>query len=221
MTENEPEPPIVLTDALQANFDRATSSGLEPQITIMEGDDNIPDEAYLRLEFPNGRGFRRIAISDDQANELVSTAADAPAPPAAPHAPTAARGACGPPEGSRERSLAYTIAGEIENKFIFRVNQQEETNLRERLNLPPAHIPIARKLRKGEFLAYVGDFGYVVDCFATSTAQERELFNTDEAIDQKRPEVDDFDLDLLEHLWPATVETGLQAWLTAATKEHP
>lgn len=122
--------------------------------------------------------------------------------------------------GSRERSLAYTIAGEIENKFIFRVNQQEETNLRERLNLPASHIPIARKLRKGEFLAYVGDFGYVVDCFATSTPQERELFNTDEAIDQKRPDVDDFDLDLLELVWPTAPDRSVLAWLAAAEKTH-
>ena len=39
---------------------------------------------------------------------------------------------------SQERNLAYSIVGDIENKFIFRVNHQETASLRERLNIPAA-----------------------------------------------------------------------------------
>ena len=83
---------------------------------------------------------------------------------------------------SLERSLAYSIVGDIENKFIFRVNHQEQAALRTRLSLPAPHVEMARHLRKGEFLAYVGQYSYLVDCFATSTPWEYDLFKTDDAV---------------------------------------
>ncbi|NYF16523.1 hypothetical protein HDC37_001348 [Microbacterium sp. AK009] len=83
---------------------------------------------------------------------------------------------------SQERNLAYSIVGDIENKFIFRVNHQEQTSLRQRLNMPAPHVDMARQLAKGQFLAYVGQYSYLVDCFATSTDWEYELFKTDEAV---------------------------------------
>ncbi|WES65979.1 hypothetical protein P0L94_07870 [Microbacter sp. GSS18] len=129
---------------------------------------------------------------------------------------------------SLERSLAYSIVGDIENKFIFRVNHQEQTALRQRLNLPAPHVETARVLRKGEFLAYVGQYAYLVDCFATSTDWERDLFATDDAVTLHddhtihEPPVD------LDQLWPdppAPVEpedpTGLSGWLAAGTVKEP
>lgn len=86
-------------------------------------------------------------------------------------------------EGSRERALAYSIAGDIENKFIFRQNTQEEDNLISRLKLSPAHARLAMTLQPGVFLAYVGRYSYVVDAFATSTPWEHELFQTDDAVE--------------------------------------
>jgi hypothetical protein len=86
-------------------------------------------------------------------------------------------------EGSEERALAYSIAADIENKFIFRVNQQEEDNLITRLKLPPQHVLVARRLMSGSFIAYVGLFSYMVDAFATSTDWEYQLFKTDDAVE--------------------------------------
>ena len=123
------------------------------------------------------------------------------------------------PEGSQERSLAYSVVQDIENKFIFHVNRQEEDNLRVRLNLPASHVQVARRLRKGEFLAYVGKFAYVVDCFSTSTPEEFELFKTDDAVmgDRTVPGAD-VEPDLaIEDLWPTPErDDALDSWLAAA-----
>lgn len=83
---------------------------------------------------------------------------------------------------SQERSLAYSVVGDIENKFIFRTNQQAAADLRTRLDLPTVHVDMARQLRQGQFIAYVGQFAYLVDAFATSTPWEYELFKTDDAV---------------------------------------
>lgn len=116
---------------------------------------------------------------------------------------------------SLERSLAFSIVGDIENKFIFRVNHQEQASLRERLNMPAPHVEMARQLRKGEFLAYVGQYAYLVDCFSTSTEWEYELFKTDDAVtpadeDTGRLEVFDADLDAF---WPDPT-ADLDPWPT-------
>lgn len=122
---------------------------------------------------------------------------------------------------SQERNLAYSIAGDIENKFIFRINQQEGASIQRRLSIPPAHVDMARQLRKGEFLAYVGQYAYLVDAFSTSTPWEYDLFKTDDALEL----TDRFDADLrdldttvldtadLDALWPA--DTTVQGWLTS------
>lgn len=127
---------------------------------------------------------------------------------------------------SLERSLAYSIVGDIENKFIFRVNQQEQTALRERLTMPAPHVAMARQLRKGEFLAYVGQYSYLVDCFSTSTAWERDLFDTDDAISDPSPvarDVVDFETTDLDAYWPAPapveVGTDLEGWLSASASD--
>ncbi|MBG6055306.1 hypothetical protein IWX81_001717 [Salinibacterium sp. CAN_S4] len=83
---------------------------------------------------------------------------------------------------SQERNLAYSVVGDIENKFIFRTNQQAAGDLQTRLDLPAAHVDMARQLRQGQFIAYIGQFAYLVDAFATSTPWEHELFKTDEAV---------------------------------------
>ncbi|MDP3208467.1 MAG: hypothetical protein Q8M65_04895, partial [Rhodoglobus sp.] len=83
---------------------------------------------------------------------------------------------------SQERNLAYSVVGDIENKFIFRTNMQAASDLRNRLDLPAAHVDMARQLRQGQFIAYVGRFAYLVDAFATSTSWEYELFKTDDAV---------------------------------------
>jgi hypothetical protein len=125
--------------------------------------------------------------------------------------------------GSQERHLAYSMVGDIENKFIFRVNHQEQSALRDRLNLPAAHVDMARQLRKGEFIAYVGQFSYLVDCFSTSTDYEYDLFKTDDAV---LPHTDiDLDLDpavvepvRIDEWWPDSTEepeSSLTGWLTA------
>ena len=110
---------------------------------------------------------------------------------------------------SKERNLAYSIVGDIENKFIFRVNHQEAASLRERLNIPATHVEDARRLRMGVFLAYVGQYSYVVDCFATSTPWEYELFKTDDAV--QSADRDDGALELLAPGRPraALAATGL------------
>jgi len=76
---------------------------------------------------------------------------------------------------SQERSLAYSIVGDIENKFIFRTNHQSAADLRARLDLPAAHVEMARQLRQGQFIGYVGQFAYLVDAFATSTVWGDDL----------------------------------------------
>ena len=83
---------------------------------------------------------------------------------------------------SQERSLAYSVVGDIENKFIFRTNQQGAGDLRTRLDLPAVHVDMARQLRQGQFIGYIGQFAYLVDAFATSTPWEYELFKTDDAV---------------------------------------
>ncbi|GAA1661255.1 hypothetical protein [Microbacterium lacus] len=124
---------------------------------------------------------------------------------------------------SLERSLAYSIVGDIENKFIFRVNHQEQPALRDRLSLPPAHVDLARQLRKGEFLAYVGQFSYLVDCFATTTAWEYDLFKTDDAVspadrdDTPIPALTDMDACWPE---PAQPDNTLDGWLRSLEKEE-
>ncbi|MGC5225227.1 hypothetical protein ACPW96_21870 [Micromonospora sp. DT81.3] len=123
---------------------------------------------------------------------------------------------------SLERSLAYSIVGDIENKFIFRVNHQEQTALRDRLSLPTPHVEMARHLRKGEFLAYVGQYSYLVDCFATSTPWEFELFKTDDAVspaDRDDAALRVIDAGDIESFWPEPREplapdAGLEGWLT-------
>lgn len=115
-------------------------------------------------------------------------------------------------EGSKERGLAYSIMADIENKFVFRVNAQEEDNLVKYLKLPPAHARDARTLRQGVFLAYVGLYSYAVDAFATSTQWEFELFNTDDAVAAglSSEELSDpkiyIDLDMLDRLWPTDLD---------------
>jgi len=105
---------------------------------------------------------------------------------------------------SLERNLAYSMVGDIENKFIFRTNSQEHASLKQRLNLPQAHADLALTLRKGEFIAYVGSYSYVVDAFATSTPWEYELTKTDDAMTPEEyeaapalPGIEDMD-----RLWP-------------------
>lgn len=117
---------------------------------------------------------------------------------------------------SQERNLAYSIAADIENKFIFRSNHQEQQALRTRLNMPSPHVEMARQLRKGEFLAYVGQYAYLVDCFSTSTEWEFDLFNTDDAV--LTTSGDAFEVEDLDALWPVpdrnTAE--LNGWLVSA-----
>jgi hypothetical protein len=127
---------------------------------------------------------------------------------------------------SKERNLAYSIVGDIENKFIFRVNHQETASLRDRLNIPATHVDDARRLRMGVFLAYVGQHAYVVDCFATSTDWEYELFKTDEAM--QAPDRDEgalrfIDSDDLDRYWPepSPADASLDGWLNATWKEAP
>lgn len=127
---------------------------------------------------------------------------------------------------SLERSLAYSIVGDIENKFIFRVNHQEQTALRERLNLPAPHVEMARQLRKGEFIAYVGQYSYLVDCFSTSTPWEYQLFKTDDAVspaDRDDAELRIIDASELDTYWPEplTPDAGLNGWLTPTTPTTP
>ena len=130
---------------------------------------------------------------------------------------------------SMERSLAYSIVGDIENKFIFRVNHQEQAALRTRLNLPAPHVEMARQLRRGEFLAYVGQYSYLVDCFATATAWEYELFKTDDAVtgaDHDDRHLQVLDPDTIDAYWPelttptpdAELDTGVAGWLTGSTE---
>ncbi|MEJ1922220.1 hypothetical protein [Microbacterium sp. KHB019] len=112
---------------------------------------------------------------------------------------------------SQERNLAYSIAGDIENKFIFRINQQEGASIHLRLAIPSAHVTMARQLRKGEFLAYVGQFSYLVDAFATSTPWEYDLFKTDDAMELDSRYDDEFrtlDGPVLESLWPGDSTYG-------------
>ena len=118
---------------------------------------------------------------------------------------------------SQERNLAYSIVGDIENKFVFRVNHQEHASLRDRLQMPAAHVDMARQLRKGEFLAYVGQYSYLVDCFATSTEWEYDLFKTDDAM-LHTAEATGYDESItpipLDDLWPIEDGTDLAGWLS-------
>ncbi|GAA4345442.1 ATP-binding protein [Microbacterium rhizosphaerae] len=117
--------------------------------------------------------------------------------------------------GSQERNLAYSIAGDIENKFIFHVNHQERAPLIERLNISPAHAEMARQLARGQFIAYVGQYSYLVDAFSTSTEWELELFQTDDAVllaSEEMPELVHL-RERLEEAWPDDVDTSVDGWL--------
>jgi hypothetical protein len=123
--------------------------------------------------------------------------------------------------GSQERSLAYSIAGDIENKFIFHVNHQERAPLVDRLNIPAMHADMARQLGRGQFLAYVGQYSYLVDAFATSTDWEYDLFATDDAVLPLETDVAAIvDLaDRVETSWPdpkdiAEADVSVDGWLT-------
>ncbi len=121
---------------------------------------------------------------------------------------------------SQERNLAYSIVGDIENKFIFRSNHQEQSALRSRLNLPAPHVEMSRELGKGRFLAYVGQYAYLVDCFSTSTPWEFDLFSTDDAVTAPTRERS-FQIDELDDLWPTpapdpAAEADVAGWLTTA-----
>lgn len=124
---------------------------------------------------------------------------------------------------SKERNLAYSIVGDIENKFIFRANHQEAAALRERLNIPAVHVEDARRLRMGVFLAYVGQYAYVVDCFATSTTWEYNLFATDAALQQDEHEgmLHALDTAELDRFWPddPPLDTSLDGWLSPTWKD--
>ena len=126
--------------------------------------------------------------------------------------------------GSREHNLALSIIGDIENKFVFRVNHQEADALKTRLNIPAAHVADARQLRMGTFIAYVGQYAYLVDSFATSTQWEYELFKTDDAV---RPADHDdralhlIDPDALDSLWPDQADAGLDGWLSTTRRQLP
>lgn len=124
---------------------------------------------------------------------------------------------------SQERNLAYSIIGDIENKFIFRVNQQERSSLQQRLNLSAPHVEMARQLLKGQFIAYVGQYAYLVDCFATSTEWEYELFKTDDAIDafEREDPLHIIDAEELDALWPDTTDATLEGWLSASEGQQP
>ena len=126
---------------------------------------------------------------------------------------------------SLERSLAYSIVGDIENKFIFRVNHQEQTALRSRLNLPAPHVEMARQLRKGEFLAYVGQYSYLVDCFATSTPWEFDLFATDDAVspaDRDDSALHLIDASTLDNYWPEPTPTRpTPGWMAGCRRTRP
>lgn len=121
---------------------------------------------------------------------------------------------------SQERSLAYSVVGDIENKFIFRTNQQAAADLRSRLDLPVVHVEMARQLRQGQFIGYVGQFAYLVDAFATSTPWEYELFKTDDAVLGDKADANQAALDLgpevLDRVWDAT-QDGASA---AVSKEE-
>ena len=124
--------------------------------------------------------------------------------------------------GSKERNLAYSIVGDIENKFIFRTNHQEATALGARLNIPPSHIEEARRLRMGVFLAYIGQHAYAVDCFATSTSWEYDLFATDHALTPTTGTGPVVDPGGIELAWPTqTHDAGLEGWLTPTGTETP
>lgn len=102
------------------------------------------------------------------------------------------------------------------------MNQQEYRGLRDRLQLPPAHADLARQLRKGEFLAYVGQYSYLVDCFATSTDWERNLFQTDDAIDSgDHDDAENLAVDL-DALWPIDeeIDTDIGGWLATPSPEE-
>lgn len=105
---------------------------------------------------------------------------------------------------SKERNLAYSIINDIENKFLFRVNQQGKKALEEKLDLPRSHVERIATLGRGQFIAYIGQFSYILDCFATSTDQERALFDTDSAMNIDVVDEDGFlvDRQQLDELWP-------------------
>lgn len=115
---------------------------------------------------------------------------------------------------SLARSLAYSIVGDIENKFIFRVNHQEQASLRQRLNMPATHVDMARQLSKGVFIGYVGQYAYLVDCFATSTDWERQLFDTDHAVHPGDHDDTVLNITDLDNYWPTPDDTGVEGWLT-------
>lgn len=88
---------------------------------------------------------------------------------------------------------------------------------------------MARQLGKGVFVASIGRFSYLVDCFATSTEWEMNLFQTDDAVlpaDRDDPHLHLMDPDELDSIWPTLTseptpfpDDGVEGWLTPASKE--
>jgi hypothetical protein len=74
---------------------------------------------------------------------------------------------------------------------------------------------MARQLRKGTFLAYVGQYPYLVDAFSTSTDWEYDLFQTDDALELDDPYArpfEDVDIRGLDIAWPT--DTAVDGWLS-------
>jgi hypothetical protein len=74
MTNNQSSPSPAVSTSLQAVQRRAEAASLDCELILERGDEDLSDEAYLRLRFPNGRGERRRLIDESRADALIGTA---------------------------------------------------------------------------------------------------------------------------------------------------
>ena len=74
----------------------------------------------------------------------------------------------------------------------------------------------------GGFLAYIGQHAYAVDCFATSTSWEYDLFATDHALTPTLDTGPVVEPGVVDQAWPThTHDAGLDGWLTPTGTETP
>lgn len=87
------------------------------------------------------------------------------------------------PEGSQERSLAEVLVRSFANKATFRQEPGQLKTTAEIVGFTPEDVEDIKTLEKGMALFKVKDHAYRIDTMPVSSDWERELFNTDAAMD--------------------------------------
>lgn len=123
--------------------------------------------------------------------------------------------------GSRERALAEQLAKGFAVKISFAQERAQLASSAETVGLTPSQADLIGTLQKGECVIAIGQDATMVDTFATTTAWERDLFDTDAAIvDREHLEEARQNANAAQQAAPITppptTPLGMSRWLAAA-----